>query len=217
MLCNISTTQLIKTLMLHVDRLCLSVCVWVDTTQAVIRHETTESWVLTLSPEFAFHTWTTQQEIFPLVRIHDSTEISVVFWWGVVQQAEAGGFKYIPLQTSHVFVYSTSTPESALITQTSLAIFFRVFYVYSSAFSSWDISFVYFSFFFVHRLLETSSTPLPQLHRLLSRIRSPAVFIHRLLWSFCRLLYQGTEKEIGHLHSHIQHLRRCFYTYIYLA
>ena len=62
---------------------------------------------------------------YPLRRIHNNT-----------------------LQSLSVFVYSTSTPESALITKSSLDIFVGVFYVYGTTFWPWDICILCFFFNF---------------------------------------------------------------------
>ena len=58
-----------------------------------------------LSPEFAFHTWTMQQEFL-------GSEISGAFSWGVVQHVEAGHNALIPQQILPVFTYSTLTLAS---------------------------------------------------------------------------------------------------------
>ena len=85
-------------------------------------------------------------------RVHNNTESSGAFRWGVEQQAEAGCSTLSPLQRSPDFVYSTST--SALITKSFLDISVGVFCV--SGTSCYLYS---FRFFFILHLWRVRNTP----------------------------------------------------------
>ena len=91
-------------------------------------------------------------------RVHSNTETCGAFRGGLPQQAEAGHDVSIPLQRSHVFLYSTSTLVSAPITK----ITHNSIFISSSILRVWHLFFTlrylysFCSFSILSVILETS-------------------------------------------------------------